>query len=148
MKYEMDTSIVIRLLMEDPVEMHAAALRFLDAVLAAGDSVFVSDPVISGIYFALQHHYQVTKRDAIESLRRLLAGGEIQASGHAEEVLEVENLVRANPGFVDRLIHAGAVNSGCQWVTFEKSAAKPPDTLVLKQAHHRVLAGPGGGLIQ
>ncbi|NQX02001.1 PIN domain-containing protein [bacterium] len=132
MKYELDTCVVIRLLLEDPAEMHAVALQFLNAAVAAGDQVLLSDLVVSETYFALQHHYQVTKASAIESLRRLLAGGEIHASGHAEEVLAVENLATAKPGFVDRLIHAGSANSGCQWVTFEKSASKLRDTLVLK----------------
>jgi len=134
MKYELDTSIVIRLLVGDSLELHAAALRFLDEAFANGDQIFISDLVISEAYFALQHHYQSTKQDAIESLRLLLLGGEIRASGHSEEVFSVPNLATAKPGFVDRLIHANAVNSGCQWVTFEKSASKLPHTLVLKKS--------------
>ena len=133
MNHELDTSVVLRLLVRKPVGQHEAALVFLDEAKAAGDAVFVSDLVISETYFALQHHFEASKESAIESIRRLLAGGEIRASGHVEEVLAVPNLAAAKPGFVDRLIRAGSVHSGCQWVTFEKSAAKLPGTRVLKK---------------
>jgi len=132
MNHELDTSVVLRLLVRKPLDQHEVALAFLNEAKSAGDAVFVSDLVVSETYFALQHHFDASKASVIESLRRLLAGGEIHASGHAEEVLAVENLATAKPGFVDRLIHAASANSGCQWVTFEKSASKLRDTLILK----------------
>jgi len=82
--------------------------------------------VISETYFALQHHFGISKSDALESLRRLLDDGEFVSSGHAAEVLAESDLASAKPGFVDRLVHAGSHESGRQWVTCEGSASKLP----------------------
>lgn len=133
MKYHLDTSVVLRLLVNDPPALHELALEFLDSASAAGSQILVSDLVVSETYFALQHHYKGSKATAIESLRRLFAGHEICSSGHASEVLKLPGLANSKPGFVDRLLHADAVHSQCQWVTFEKSAVKFPQTVILKK---------------
>lgn len=48
--------------------------------------------------------------------------------------LALPNLASAKPGFVDRLIHAASQTANTTLVTFEKAAAKLPDTLVLAQS--------------
>lgn len=133
MSYYLDTSVLLRLLVDDSPALHEVALEFIDAARAAGSHMFVSDLVISEAYFALQHHYAASKVDSIESLRRLLSEHEIRPSGHAGEILKLPGLANSKPGFVARLLHAEAVHSQCKWVTFEKSAGKLPETLVLKR---------------
>jgi len=132
MRYSLDTSAVMRLLVTEIPRLHEVMLKFLDDARMVGDDILVSDLVIAETYFALQHHYGSTKADALEVIRRLLSTGEIRASGHASAILRLPNLEKSKPGFVDRLIHADSMGAGCHWVTFEKSAGKLPDTLVLK----------------
>jgi len=89
----------------------------------------VSDLVVPEAYFALQHHYGVSKRDALRGLRSLFAGGEIFPLGAAAEVLATDGPASAKPRFVDRLIHGGYA-AAAGMATFEKAAAKLEGTRV------------------
>ena len=106
----------------------AAAVRELDQRSARGKAVAVSDLVVAEAYFALQHHYQVPKQEALDTLRDFLAAPEIAALGVAQNVLAEANLARANPGFVDRLIHAVYLASTTGMLSFEKAARRLPQT--------------------
>lgn len=132
MKYSLDTSVVIRLLTGKPDEHLAATEKFLDHARRLKAKVFVSDLVVAEAYHALQHHFAISKSDAIWGLSQLFSTGEIVPAGQALKILSQPGLATAKPGFVDRLIHADAVHSGCHWVTFEKAAVKLPDVAVLK----------------
>ena len=124
MKAGLDTSVVLRLLLGQPVDQAARAVAFLDELARAGHQAVVADLVVAEAYFALQHHYGVSKHDALLGLRRLFADGEIKPLGAVAEVLAVEGLASAKPGFVDRLIHGAYAGAAGEMVTFEKAAAK------------------------
>ena len=47
MRYALDTSVVMRLLISDPVNLHHSALNFLDTARDTKSPVWVSDFVIS-----------------------------------------------------------------------------------------------------
>lgn len=128
----LDTSVLVRLLAGDPRELALEALRFLIERREAGDSVRVSDLVLAETYDALQHHYGVSKRDALAALRQFLETPGIDG-GAAAELLATPGLESATPGFVDRLVHDGYLRSGAERVaTFEKAGAKLPGVLVLR----------------
>ena len=93
----LDTSLVIRLLIGEPVDQAKRARLFLDELFKAGERASVSDLVLSEVYFALQYHYQVPKAEILETLRLLLQSNEIIAGGVALEVLKTKNLATANP---------------------------------------------------
>lgn len=132
MRYALDTSVVLRLLIGEPADHLVSAVAFLDEAGRQGSKPAVSDLVIAESYFALQFHYGISKKDALGALHALLEGGEILALGQAGKVLSESN--PSKPGFVDRLIHAAYVAEGCQMVTFEKAAGKLDDVVVLKPA--------------
>ena len=127
----MDTSVVLRLLLGEPAEQAARAVAFLDELAQGGQRAAVSDLVVAEAYFALQHHYGVTKRDALAGLRRLFADGEIASLGAAAEILRLEGLDSAKPGFVDRLIHRSYIREAGRMATFEKAAHKLKGVKVL-----------------
>ncbi len=131
MKIGLDTSVVLRLLLGEPPDQTARAVAFLDHVRLRGDEAVISDLVAAETYFALQHHYGVSKRDALMGLRRLLTGGEIAPVGSLAEVLAVDGLATAKPGFVDRLIHAAYLSSSAEMVSFEKATGRLPSARVL-----------------
>ena len=124
MKAGLDTSVVLRLLLGQPADQAARAVAFLDELSRGGHHAVVSDLVAAEAYFALQHHYGVSKQDALMGLQRLFADGEIEPLGAVAGVLAVDGLASAKPGFVDRLIHGAYASAAEEMATFEKAAGK------------------------
>ena len=131
MKIGMDTSVILRLLVGQPVDQTERAVAILDEMARQGDQGVVSDLVIAEAYFALQHHSGVSKKDALSGLHRLLEDQEIEATGVAVAVLNIPGLAFAKPGFVDRLIHHAYTETGNSMVTFERAAHKLKSVRVL-----------------
>lgn len=127
----LDTSVVVRLLIGEPIEQAALARDFLNELFVANEKAAVSDLVVSEVYFALQYHYAVPKAKALEALSSLFESGEIVATGIAATVLKMPNLAAAKPGFVDRLIQADYEKLFGSMATFEKKASRLPGTRVL-----------------
>ena len=133
MKTGLDTSVVLGLLIGEPQRQAERAWQLVVQTRAAGGQVSVSDLVLSESYFALHHHYAVPKALALEQLAAFLASGVVASTGFAPEVLVDVKASAGNPGFVDRLIHAGYLRGGMdQMVTFERAAAKLAHTRVLR----------------
>ena len=131
MRTGLDTTVVLRLLLGRPADQAARAVALLDELSRGGHHAVVSDLVVSEAYFALQHHYGVSKQDALQGLRRLFSDGEIKPLGAVAEVLATDRLASAKPGFVDRLIHGGYAASSAGMVTFENAGGKLDGTRVL-----------------
>lgn len=131
MKIGLDTSVLVRLLTGEPEALASEAGRQIEAERKSGASFLVSDLVLAEGYFALQHHYGLTKREALEALSTLLQTSPVRPSGTASTVLETPKLATARPGFVDRLIHADYRRHVDAMWTFETAAAKLPATHLL-----------------
>lgn len=129
--YHLDTSALMRLLVQQPREQYVIASGFLEEKLVNGVLIYVCDLALAEAYFAMQNFYKVTKADAIELLRRFTLIEGITVSPHALQVLSMANLASAKPGFVDRLIHGVAAEAGQTLVTFEKAGKNLTDTVVL-----------------
>jgi predicted nucleic-acid-binding protein len=127
----LDTSVVMRLLTGVPEAQAQGALREVQRRIDAGGTVFVSDLVVAEVYFGLQHHYGMPKTVALELLSGFLRARGIESMGAAVAVLATPNLAMANPGFVDRLIHAEYRRHAGEMLTFEKAAGRLPGTRVL-----------------
>ena len=127
----LDTSVLLRLLVGEPEKQAKKAEDVLDSISKTGGKVFVSDLVLCEAYYALQFHYQVPKKDAISALKTLSQSEEIECALIARTVLTETNLHSANPGFVDRIIHAQYEVTGSHMLTFEKAAKKLHNTQVL-----------------
>jgi len=134
MKIGLDTSVVLRLLTGEPEAQARLALAEVQTLTTRGVSLFVSDLVTSEVYFALQYHYAVPKVEALSILAQFFAESGVQALGAAAAVLSVRGLAKANPGFVDRLIHAGYISSVGEVLTFEKAAGRLQSVRVLTTA--------------
>jgi predicted nucleic acid-binding protein len=63
-----DTSVVVRVLTGEPRELALLALDYLLDREKAGDRVLVSDLVLAEAYYALQHHYGASKKEALNAL--------------------------------------------------------------------------------
>ena len=120
----LDTSVVLRLLLGQPADQSQRAVAFLEEVARRGAQAVVSDLVVAEVYFALQYHYGVPKKESLAAMRQMFADGEIGSQGVAADVLAAEGLASAKPGFVDRLIQGAYIASGGSMATFEKAAGK------------------------
>jgi len=129
--HALDTSFVIRLLTRDPLPLFRSASEFLTQWQEGTPGLIVPDLVLAETYFALQHHYGFPKADALAALLALSRHPAIAYSPHAMNTLALPQISTAKPGFVDRLIHGAAVAAGATLVTFENSARKLPNTVVL-----------------
>lgn len=124
MTWSLDTSIVVRLLVQQPTTDYARAAVFVEKCLESKGKVFVSALVFAEAYFALQYHYGIAKRDALEMLAAFARHGDVSVAPHVLTVLTTPGLATAKPGFVDRLIHGEARAAGHALATLERAAAK------------------------
>ena len=130
----LDTSVVMRLLTGQPQDLSVAARHHMAEVEQAGAKVFVSNLVVLEAYFACQHHYGMANDTVLAGLRSLLSMPTFAVHPRLLPLLAIEGLGKAKPGFLDRLIHAEATTARLPLVTFEKAAARLPDTRLLKAA--------------
>lgn len=128
-----DTSVIIRLLTGEPRKQAERALDFVREESASGRTPVVSDLVITEAYFALHHHFEVPKREAISQLAAMFDNGMLlpEDGGCAPAVLRKAASGSQKPGFVDRLIHARYAHGKLRLATFEKASGKMPRTVVL-----------------
>jgi predicted nucleic-acid-binding protein len=127
----LDTSVVMRLLVQEPADLYRTAAVFLEEKLTSQVPVHVCDLVLAEAYFALQAFYGMPKAAAVEVLSGFAGTDGLIFSPHARAVLATKNLANAKPGFVDRLIHGEGHMAGKMLVTFEKAARKLPGNVVL-----------------
>jgi predicted nucleic acid-binding protein len=127
----LDTSVLLRLLTGMPADQAKRALDDIQERISRSEAIVVSDLVIAETYFALHYHYQVPKAEALKLLEAFLAESGVSSLGFALRVLGTPNLATANPGFVDRLIHAEYAAKAGLMLTFEKKAARLPCVNVL-----------------
>jgi len=127
MKIGLDTSVVLRLLTGEPDAQAQVALEWVLKAKAQKTRLIISDLVVSEAYFALQHHFKVSKADALKHLSLLLTSGEFEADGVVAGVLALPGLATAKPGFVDRLIHEHYLRGQANRIaTFEKATRSLP----------------------
>lgn len=127
----MDTSVVLSLLLGQPADQAARAVALLDELSRRGDCAVVSDLVEAETYWALLHHYEISKHNALMGLRRLFADGEIEPLGAVAKVLAAHGLASAKPGFVDRLTHRAYARAIDEMATFDIAAGKLKSVRVL-----------------
>ncbi len=132
MKWGHDTTVIVRLLSGDPPDQAQIADKTLAGLRAAGEPPMVDDLTVAEAYFALWYHYRIPKVEVLAALKRFLESGDVIATGVAAEVLKIENLAVAKPGFVDRLIHARCQDRKVMLITFERASAKLPGVRVLR----------------
>lgn len=131
MIFGMDTSYLLRLLTGQPKELaEKALLRYQEAV-GQGDSFFVSDTVVTEAYYALLHHYGKSKDEAIEALKGISEDDSIAFSEGFDSVISIPNLLKANPGFLDRVLAADYRSRGQITISCEKSFRRLPDAEVM-----------------
>ena len=128
----LDTSVLMRLLTGQPVALAEFAREYLAGVEESGAVVFVSNLVVSEAYFACQHHYRMPKAEVLaRSCQHSCPNPHFVVHPALLDLLAIDGLATAKPGFLDRLIHAEYAANRLTLVTFEKAATKLSGSLVL-----------------
>jgi predicted nucleic-acid-binding protein len=127
----LDTSVLVRLLIGEPVESAAKAqARLLDSHRIR-QSVIVSDLVIAEAYYALKHHYALDAAHIRRGLLAMLTSGMVQPEPGSAVLAVLQAKVPGKAGFVDRLIQARYESDGRTTLTLDKAQAKIGNTELL-----------------
>ena len=126
----LDTCVVIRLLIGEPVEQAEKARQYVEQSYDSGLRICVSDLVVGEAYYALIYHYEVPKIQAITVLQDLLRSSMFENTGHALSVLEEYKGTGA--GLMDRLIRMNYLDAAHEVVSFDKSMARLGNVTILR----------------
>ena len=121
----LDTSVVLRLLIQDPTDQADLAKEKVDLAFKLKRRVFVSDLVVSEVYYGLQHHYDVPKAEAKQTLIRLLDSKKINPEKNGKALLALKDDEKSGgAGLVDRMIALQNLDSTHETLTFDKKMSK------------------------
>lgn len=125
MSLGLDTSIVLRLLLDEPeAQAKRARARLTDAA-NAGERIFISDLVLAEAFHALVHHYEVPTEEAEKLLKAMLSSPMFTLDADACH----DAFGLSGAGFVDRLIASRYEGLRAQTLTFDNKLAKLPNAL-------------------
>jgi predicted nucleic acid-binding protein len=128
--YAIDTSILTRLVTEDPLEISEVVFRSLEELLTKGAQIWVSSITVGECYMAVQHHYRVPKKDIKMTLLDLIESGWVTPMD-GEPVLDALRSV-SGPGLIDRLIAIQGSKQGMKTLTLDRKMGKLSDCEVIK----------------
>ena len=127
----LDTSVLVRVLANEPRPLATKVIMELWKRREAGDVFRISNLVLAEAYYAMQQHYGVDKKTILDAFRTLSEQRGFEFTPEAKAALGVANIEKASPGFVDRLIHGEQHALGATLLSCEKSFRKLPDTEIL-----------------
>lgn len=119
-----DTSVLVRVLVEDDKAQCVRARHLVDAAIAQGEPVFVSLPVLLETEWVLRNRYGMTKADMLDTISRLLDSPELAFED--EEAIEEALFYWRDCGadFADCLVGVRNRRLGCAaTATFDAKAA-------------------------
>lgn len=123
-----DTNVLVRLLTADDPEMYAAAEELFTSAEEAGESLYLSTPVLCELAWTLRGaRYRHRDEAVVGILDRLLATPAIEIQDR-DAVQRALRDFEAGPGdFADYLIGHLAREAGCSdTVTFDRRLAESP----------------------
>ena len=91
----LDTSVLLRLLVAQPVDQFRVAIGFLQAQRANHVPVHVGDLVLAEGYFALLSFYRFSKPDALAALSQFVEHSGVTVSPAARDSLALPGLATA-----------------------------------------------------
>lgn len=133
MTYGLDTSAVLRLLMCEPPSLAQKVKNRVAVLLSEGHDFELSDLVVSEIYYALQDYYELSKKEAIALIRAVAGTPGFSVSGGVKAALDLPDLHKAAPGFMDRVLAAGYAAKGHVTISCDKDFRKLDLAEVIKE---------------
>ncbi len=131
----LDTSVLVRFLVEDDPAQTAAVRRLFEACAARNEQLFVPKAAVLEFEWALRKVYEVSMADFVVGLSQLLSATELVFEDEAaiEESLDLYQTAKA--GFADCLHLTAARRAGREplWI-FDSKAARLPGARALTAA--------------
>lgn len=124
MSLGIDTSVLVRLLIGEPIPLATKARDRLLEAHRAREAVIVSDLVIAEAYHALKFHYELDPADIRRALLAMLTSGLVQAETGSAALAVLQAKSPGKAGLVDRLIQARYEADGMTTLTLDKAQAK------------------------
>ena len=124
-RYGIDTSVLMRLLIGEPVKEFEYCVKGLRALIEEDGEIFASNQVVGEAYVAVQHHYGVSKTAARASLLDVLHSGLVSPL-NGRSVVEALQTSRG-AGLLDRLIADDYGRSGMEILTLDRKMAALAD---------------------
>ena len=126
-RFGIDTSVLVRLLTQDPQDEYERCVTSLTALVEGHDcEMFASNQVIGEAYIAVQHHYGVSREDARSALLRLLGNSGLVRPLNGRAVIQAL-VATGRPGLFDRLIANDYDRSDLDVFTLDRKMAKLPN---------------------
>ena len=122
--YGLDTSVVVRLLIKEPVEQAEIAQQFILDARTQGCTIWVSDLVLAEAYYVLHSYYDTPKDVALSALLQLIDSGDVDVEPDGCGRIALQDKL-SNPGklgWVDRMIYEQYRRKNARLVSFEKAA--------------------------
>ena len=118
----LDTNVLVRYLVQDDARQSAAAAALVNRVLAAGDTLYVSDVVVCETVWVLSASYDVGRQEIARVLRSLFRARHL-AFRAADQLIRALEAYDAGKGdYADYLIREHARAAECeQVVTFDRA---------------------------
>ena len=124
-RYGIDTSVLVRLITSLPeAEYRRCQAELTRMVEQENAELFASNQVIGEAYIAVQHHYGVTKGDALVALAGALTSG-LVAPLNGQPVLNVLQET-GGAGLIDRLIAEDYSRTVSETLTLDRRMAALP----------------------
>ena len=124
-RYGIDTSVLVRLITDQPAENTAYCVQQLIALFEAGAEVFASNQVIGEAYVAVQHHYGVSKTDARTALLGALRSGLVAPLNGRSVIVALQ--ASGGPGLFDRLVADDYSRLDLEVLALDRKMAGLPD---------------------
>ena len=116
------TNVLVRFIVEDDARQTARAAALIERVVAAGESLFVSDVVLCELVWVLTASYHVPRATVATTLRELLRAKHLAFTATDRLARAVAAFEAGKGDFADYVIREHAVAAGCDRVaTFDRA---------------------------
>ncbi len=117
----LDTSVLVRFLVEDDPEQSRRAARFVEKAAKDGETIWLSDVVLVETAWVLDRSYGYPRSEIVDALRRVVSARNVKTAEQDGVVRAVDGYEAGEGGFADCLIRERARESGCDAVvTFDR----------------------------
>lgn len=121
----LDTNVLVRYLVEDDAAQTALAAALIDRVIAADESLFVSDIVVCETVWVLRVSYRVTRTEVASLLRQLFRARHLRFRAVDQLSRALDAYAAGRGDFADYLIREHARGADCESVaTFDAVLVK------------------------
>jgi len=123
----LDTNVLVRYVVEDDPRQTTRAAAVVERVIAAGDSLYVSDVVLCELVWVLTVSYRVPRSTIVTTLRELLRAKHLAFDATDRLGRAVASFAAGKGDFADYVIREHAIAAGCDTVvTFDRALHRDP----------------------